>query len=83
MIKKPDKKAQNVHVNFKITQADKSNLVPLSTKSHLAINNTQNTYHTNNDLPQYMENREACGHYKNKRAKSGSPTPVFINQLLS
>jgi len=40
MIRKSEKKAQNVHVNFKITQADQSNLAPLSTKSHLAINNT-------------------------------------------
>jgi len=44
MVIKSDKKAQNVHETFKITQADKSNLVPLSTKSLLAINNTHNTH---------------------------------------
>lgn len=81
MIRKSDKKAQNVHVNFKITHADKSNLVPLSNKSHLAINDTQNTHIILMTIfHKIWKIGRLADTIRINAQKSGSPTPVFINQ---
>jgi hypothetical protein len=81
MIRKSDNKAQNIHVNFKITQADKKNLVPMSIKSHLAINNKQNTrillmmiFHKILNIGRLEDT------IRINAQNSVSPTPVFINK---
>lgn len=80
MIRKSDKKAQNVHVNFKIAQADKSNHAPLSTKSHLAINNTQNTHIVLMTIfHKICKIGRLAEPIRINAQKSGSSIPVFIN----